>query len=109
MQSLHPHRRPSKGRQSLNESPGSKNRTSRQNRTFKPQYHNPMKLKITVLTMFLACGMLLSFAAAQQPAASPANAAGAAPTVHNKSLFEQIREGGWVMIPIGLCSVLTVY
>src|SRR5581483_11989344 len=27
----------------------------------------------------------------------------------NKSLWEQIREGGWVMVPIGLCSVLTVY
>jgi biopolymer transport protein ExbB len=67
-----------------------------------------MKLKITVLTMLLSTGILLTLAAAQQPATSPANA-DAKPAVHNKSLLEQIREGGWVMIPIGLCSVLTVY
>ena len=42
---------------------------------------------------------------AQAPAASPA-AEGAA---HNKSLLEQIIEGGWVMIPIALCSMLTVF
>ncbi len=29
--------------------------------------------------------------------------------VKHKTLWEQIYEGGWVMIPIGLCSVLTVY
>lgn len=29
--------------------------------------------------------------------------------IHHKTLWEQIYEGGWVMIPIGLCSVLTVY
>ena len=33
----------------------------------------------------------------------------AAAAVHNKTLWEQIYEGGWVMIPIGLCSVATVY
>jgi biopolymer transport protein ExbB len=45
---------------------------------------------------------------AQQPAASPA-AEAAAPAVHKKTLFEQIREGGWVMVPIALCSIFTVY
>ena len=29
--------------------------------------------------------------------------------IHHKTLWEQIYEGGWVMIPIGACSVLTVY
>ena len=29
--------------------------------------------------------------------------------VHSKTLWEQIKEGGWVMIPIGLCSVATLY
>ena len=29
--------------------------------------------------------------------------------IRHKTLWEQIYEGGWVMIPIGLCSVLTVY
>ena len=33
----------------------------------------------------------------------------AAPAVHHKTLWEQIKEGGWVMIPIGACSVFTVY
>jgi biopolymer transport protein ExbB len=32
-----------------------------------------------------------------------------APVQKHKTLWEQIYEGGWVMIPIGLCSVLTVY
>lgn len=32
-----------------------------------------------------------------------------APAVHHKTLWEQIYEGGWVMIPIGACSVLTFF
>jgi biopolymer transport protein ExbB len=36
------------------------------------------------------------------PVASPAPAA-------TKSLWQKIMEGGWVMIPIGLCSIATVY
>jgi biopolymer transport protein ExbB len=32
-----------------------------------------------------------------------------ASSVKHKTLWEQIYEGGWVMIPIGMCSVLTVY
>lgn len=39
-----------------------------------------------------------------------AEAAGeAAPAIHTKSLWEQIKEGGWVMFPIGACSILTLY
>jgi biopolymer transport protein ExbB len=38
-------------------------------------------------------------------AASPAPAAGA----HSKTLWEQIKEGGWVMFPIALCSIATLY
>jgi len=45
-----------------------------------------------------------------QTAPSPAPAAGeAAPAVHKKTLWEQLKEGGWVMFPIGACSVFTVY
>ena len=44
---------------------------------------------------------------AQAPAAGAAPEAAAA--VHHKTLWEQIKEGGWVMVPIGLCSVLTLY
>ena len=32
-----------------------------------------------------------------------------APAVVHKTLLEKLVEGGWVMFPIGLCSVLTVY
>lgn len=31
------------------------------------------------------------------------------PGVQSKTLWEQIKEGGWVMFPIGLCSVATLY
>lgn len=40
---------------------------------------------------------------------TPGPAAPAVPAIHHKTLWEQIKEGGWVMVPIGLCSVLTVY
>ena len=56
-----------------------------------------------LLGLMLTAPLLL----AQEPSASPA--AGAAPLVHTKTLWEQIFEGGWVMIPIGLCSIFTVY
>jgi len=32
-----------------------------------------------------------------------------APVVHHKTLWETIYEGGWVMVPIGACSVLTFF
>jgi biopolymer transport protein ExbB len=56
-----------------------------------------------VLVLTVGAGSIL----AQAPAASPA-AAEAAADVH-KTLFQQIYEGGWVMLPIALCSMLTVY
>jgi biopolymer transport protein ExbB len=36
-------------------------------------------------------------------------AEGAAPAVQQKTLWHQIQEGGWVMFPIGLCSIFTLY
>ena len=65
-----------------------------------------MKIKALTLTAFMALGIFFSLAVAaqaQQPAAD------AKPAVQNKNLWEQICEGGWVMVPIGLCSVLTLY
>lgn len=59
------------------------------------------------LLMILA--LMLAFAGAAMAQDAPAAAENAAPAVHNKTLFETIYEGGWVMIPIGLCSILTVY
>lgn len=41
--------------------------------------------------------------------ASPAAGEAAAAAPQKKTLFKQIQEGGWVMIPIALCSVATLY
>jgi biopolymer transport protein ExbB len=41
--------------------------------------------------------------------ASPPATAPAAPAATTKTLFQQILEGGWVMIPIGACSIATIY
>ena len=54
-------------------------------------------------------GLLLTCAGVQAQEAAASPAAVEQPAVHTKSLFTQIQEGGWVMIPIGLCSVLTLY
>ena len=40
-----------------------------------------------------------------QAGASPGPAAGG----QSKTLWEQIKEGGWVMFPIALCSIATLY
>ena len=69
-----------------------------------------MRLKHIYLSAIFAGSLLLAASAlyAQAPAATPGGDA-PAPPAHSKTLFEQIREGGWVMFPIGLCSVFTVY
>src|SRR3954469_7567139 len=46
-----------------------------------------------------------AFAQAPSPEASATPGEG----VHSKTLWEQIKEGGWVMVPIALCSVATLY
>lgn len=69
-----------------------------------------MKLRTTLLTALAASALLFSAAAVAQEAKPAANvSAEKAPAVHTKSLWEQIKEGGWVMVPIGLCSVLTLF
>lgn len=74
-----------------------------------------MKPSIITRTLLLALVALfsfglgdLAFSQAPAPAASPA-ASEAAPAIHKKSLWDQIQQGGWVMFPIALCSVLTLY
>lgn len=48
--------------------------------------------------------------AQEAPAAADAAAANAnAPVVTTKTLWQQILEGGWVMVPIAGCSIATVY
>ncbi len=66
-----------------------------------------MKLK-SILLAGLAAGCLL-FATTALHAEEAKPGGDKAPAVHTKSLWEQIKEGGWIMIPLGLCSVLTVY
>jgi biopolymer transport protein ExbB len=65
------------------------------------------RILAALVAIFLLALAPLSFA--QAPAASPAVAGEAATGVHSKTLWEQIKEGGWVMFPIGLCSVATLY
>ena len=57
------------------------------------------------VTLFLLTGAAV-LAQSESPAPGTAPAA---PAVQTKTLLERIREGGWVMIPIGACSILTVY
>jgi len=58
-------------------------------------------LPMLLLAAFLCLGT--SLVMAEEPAKKDAHAA------HNKSLLETLVEGGWVMFPIGLMSILTVY
>ena len=64
-----------------------------------------MKIKPRHLAslLFVSLCLLASPALAQSP--SPA----AGESVRGKTLWEQIKEGGWVMFPIALCSVATLY
>lgn len=69
-----------------------------------------MKLKHAYLLSLLAAGLFLMVASLQaQAPAAPAKGGTAAPAHANKSLWDQIVMGGWVMFPIAICSVLTVY
>lgn len=69
-----------------------------------------MKFKHVYLLSLLITGLFCVVASlqAQAPAAEPAKGE-AAPVIHQKTLWEQIREGGWVMVPIAMCSVATLY
>ena len=68
-----------------------------------------MKLKQTYLFSLLAAGIFCACAGLQAQAPTVETKEDEKPAVHHKTLWEQIREGGWVMVPIGLCSVLTMY
>ena len=69
-----------------------------------------MKLKQIYLLTLLIAGLLAFVGALHAEDAAPAAGGDAGkPSIHNKTLMEQIKEGGWVMIPIFACSVLTLY
>jgi len=66
-----------------------------------------MKYRSFSLFLILFAGLSLASIALGQtaaPAASPG-----APAEEKKTLFTQIEEGGIIMFPIGICSILTVY
>lgn len=63
------------------------------------KYRSPHLMLL--LAAFLCVGAAV--ASAEEPAKKDAKA------VHSKSLLETIVEGGWVMFPIAIMSVLTVY
>jgi biopolymer transport protein ExbB len=68
-----------------------------------------MKSYLLALTLAVT-GLLLGTAPAPaQTNAAPEAAAAEAAGPHKKTLWEQIKEGGWVMFPIAACSILTVY
>ena len=63
-----------------------------------------MKRIILALTFIIAASVTM-FAAEPNPTAKE----GDAPVMHSKTLWEQIKEGGWVMFPIGGVSIITFY
>ena len=69
-----------------------------------------MKLKHAYLLSLLTAGLFFVVASLQaQAPAAPAKGA-AVPAAHGgKTLWEQIRQGGWVMFPIAFCSMSTLY
>ncbi len=69
-----------------------------------------MKLKHAYLLSLLIAALFLVVTSLQaQAPAAPAKGKEAAPVAHTKTLWGQIKEGGWVMFPIAVCSVLTMY
>lgn len=66
-----------------------------------------MKLKYVYLLTLLIAGLLAFAGGLQAQETAPPDAG--KPVVHNKTLMEQIKEGGWVMVPIFALSVLTLY
>ena len=69
-----------------------------------------MKLKHAYLLSLFTAGLFFVVASLQaQAPAVPEAKGGEAPAVHKKTLWTQIVLGGWVMVPIAVCSVATVY
>lgn len=65
-----------------------------------------MKLK----TCYLALLLLLTLSLGALPALAQSPSPGApSENTRGKTLWAKIVEGGWVMVPIGLCSVATLY
>ena len=66
-----------------------------------------MKFKNIYLFSILIAGLLAFVGGLQAQETAPPDAGKS--LVHNKTLMEQIKEGGWVMFPIFAISVMTLY
>src|SRR5262245_9430303 len=63
----------------------------------------------TCAALFIG-GAAALFAQDSKPAAAPAKpAAEAAPVIHQQSIVDKFKLGGFVMYPILLCSIATLY
>ena len=67
--------------------------------TIAKSFSRLLAVAITAAFLLLASP---GFSQAASPAPAPAG-------VQSKTLWEQIKEGGWVMFPIALCSIATLY
>ena len=69
-----------------------------------------MKFKHAYLLTLLIAGFFCVVASLQAQAPAGEAAKGdTAPVIHEKTLWEKIKEGGPVMVPIALCSIATLY
>src|SRR5882672_2346725 len=70
----------------------------------------PCLTKINRLARLLAVGTAAAFLLLATPGFSQGATPAAPPAGElKKTLWEQIKEGGWVMFPIALCSIATLY
>jgi biopolymer transport protein ExbB len=73
-----------------------------------PPSHRLIAFLLAALLLFVGATALPAQDAGT-PAAAPADANAAAPAATTKTLWQQILEGGWVMIPIAGCSIAAIY
>jgi biopolymer transport protein ExbB len=76
-----------------------------------PKNYRHLAPLLLVILVLAGCSRLMA-QDAPPPATAPTDStttAPAAPAATTKTLFQQILEGGWVMIPIGACSIATIY
>ena len=64
-----------------------------------------MKTKLGHLIVLILAGFFILVAPAVAQSSSPAAGEG----IRTKTLWQQIKEGGWVMVPIAVCSIATLY
>lgn len=64
-----------------------------------------MKTKVSPLVILI----FVTFAILASPVFAQSSPPPAGEGVRSKTLWQQIQEGGWVMVPIALCSIATLY